>query len=94
MHQLLGEEVLVARADSQIQRTEDSEAAGLVRLTGLWRGESKAGEVYLAGSVSASSRLLVLPNSHKQKPSDPDYIAYLAPQERKERPQARPGGRL
>lgn len=56
----------------------------LVRLTGLWKGQNKTGETFLSGSISASSRLLILPNKRKQKPSDPDYIAYIAPQEKGE----------
>jgi len=56
----------------------------LIRLTGLWKSESKAGAPYLAGSLSASSRLLILPNTHKKQASDPDYIAYLVPQEKRE----------
>jgi len=57
----------------------------LVRLTGLWKGQSKAGASYLAGSLSPSSKLLILPNTHKRQDSDPDYIAYLAPQEKKDK---------
>ncbi len=69
-----------------LEQTDKAEAkeAGLIRLTGLWRGESKAGQTYLSGSLSPSSRLLILPNSHKRQASDPDYVAYLAPQEKKE----------
>ena len=70
-------------------KAEGQEDRLLIRLTGLWRGESKAGETYLAGSLSPSSRLLILPNTHKRKESDPDYVAYLAPQEKKEEPEAR-----
>jgi hypothetical protein len=62
----------------------------LIRLTGLWRNESKAGDTFLAGSLSPSSKLLILPNGHKQKDSDPDYIAYLAPQEKKAEDQQQP----
>jgi hypothetical protein len=51
----------------------------LIRLTGLWKARSKAGEAYLAGQISPTSRLLILPNPDKQKDSDPDWIAYLAP---------------
>lgn len=57
----------------------------LIRLTGLWKNESKAGTHYLAGSLSASSRLLILPNTHKKQASDPDYIAYLTPQEKRDK---------
>jgi hypothetical protein len=57
----------------------------LVRLTGLWKSESKTGTHYLAGSLSASSKLLILPNTHKKQASDPDYIAYLTPPDKKEK---------
>lgn len=66
----------------------------LIRLTGLWRTQTKAGETMLSGAVSASSRLLILPNSKKQKPSDPDYIAYMAPAEKKEDQPVRQTGGL
>ena len=60
--------------------------SGLVRLTGLWKEETEAGDEYLAGSISPSSKLLIFANSQKQKPSDPDYVVYIAaPQEKKDR---------
>ena len=58
--------------------------SNLIRLTGLWKSESKSGTNYLSGSISASSKLLILPNSKKEKDSDPDFIAFMAPQEKKE----------
>lgn len=58
--------------------------SNLIRLTGLWKSEAKSGGSYLSGSISASSKLLILPNSRKEKDSDPDFIAYVAPQEKKE----------
>ncbi len=51
---------------------------GKVKLTGLWKQKTQAGQPYLAGKVSPTSRLLVFPNSHKETDKDPDYIAYLA----------------
>ena len=59
--------------------------SSLIRLTGLWKSETKAGETMLSGSFSPSSKLIVLPNSRKQKESDPDYIAFMAPHEKKEK---------
>lgn len=56
----------------------------LIRLTGLWKTQTKAGDTMLSGSFSPSSKLVVLPNGKKQKASDPDYIAFMAPQEKKE----------
>lgn len=63
--------------------TSPAKEAGMIRLTGLWKSESEAGRKYLAGSISASSRLVVLVNEDKEKASDPDYIAYLAPQKKR-----------
>lgn len=66
----------------------------LIRLTGLWKTQTKAGETMLSGAVSASSRLLILPNSKKEKPSDPDYVAYMAPADKKEGQAVRQTGGL
>ena len=59
--------------------------SNLIRLTGLWKSESKSGGNYLSGSISASSKLLILPNQRKEKDSDPDFIAFMAPQEKKDK---------
>jgi len=67
-----------------------SENDTLVRLTGLWRNTTKAGETYLVGKLSPTSKLLILPNSRKEKESDPDYIAFAAPQKDKEDSQSQP----
>lgn len=66
----------------------------LIRLTGLWKGQTKAGGTMLSGSFSPSSKLIILPNNKKEKESDPDYIAFLAPAEKKEDKPARPAGDL
>jgi len=63
---------------------KDMTDSNLIRLTGLWRTDTKAGETMLSGSLSPSSKLVILPNSKKQKPTDPDYIAFMAPYEKKE----------
>jgi len=56
---------------------------GLVRLTGLWKEGTEAGDEYLVGSISPTSKLLIFVNREKAKPADPDYVAYIAaPQER------------
>ena len=52
--------------------------SGLVRLTGLWKEQTEAGDEYLSGTISPSSRLLVFVNL-KRKASDPDFVAYIAP---------------
>jgi hypothetical protein len=66
--------------------------SNLIRLTGLWKSESKAGGTYLTGSISASSKLLILQNTKKEKDSDPDFIAFMAPQEKKEPKAQKPTG--
>jgi len=80
--------------DSRLQKleqyaSEEDKQSSLVRLTGLWLSQSQAGEKYLAGSLSPSSRLLILPNKHKTGKTDPDYIAYMAPAEKREKQQAK-----
>jgi len=50
----------------------------LIKLTGLWKNESRKGISYLSGSLTYSSKLLIFKNN-KRGDSDPDYIAYLAP---------------
>ena len=62
----------------------------LIRITGLWKGQTKAGDTMLSGSFSPSSKLIILPNSKKEKDSDPDYIAFMAPYEKRESQPASP----
>lgn len=66
----------------------------LIRITGLWKSQTKAGETMLSGAVSATSRLLILPNNKKERESDPDYIAFLTPAEKREGQEAKRAGRL
>lgn len=61
-----------------------------VRIGGLWREESKAGGAYLSGRLSATSKLLVLPNGHKKAEKDPDFILYLAPVREREQTSDKP----
>ncbi len=56
----------------------------LIRLTGLWKSQTKAGDAMLSGSMSPTSKLIILPNTYKQKDSEPDYIAFMAPYEKQE----------
>ncbi len=55
-----------------------------VRLTGLWKKQSKAGDTYLEGTVSPSSKLLIFQSKEKAG-HGPDYVAYLVPNEPKEK---------
>jgi hypothetical protein len=56
----------------------------MIRLTGLWKNKTKAGEGYLAGAISPTSRLLILPNTKKTSPKEPDYTAFIVPNVKKE----------
>jgi len=58
--------------------------SNLIRLTGLWKNTTKTGDTMLTGNFSPSSKLIILPNTRKQKDSDPDYIAFMSPSEKKE----------
>jgi hypothetical protein len=62
----------------------------LIRLTGLWKSQTKAGGSMLSGSLSPTSKLIILPNSRKQKDSEPDYIAFMAPHEKQEQKPDKP----
>ncbi len=57
----------------------------LIRLTGLWKSQSKAGAPILSGSISPTSKLVIVPNTYKKKDSEPDYIAFMAPYEKQEK---------
>lgn len=61
-----------------------------VRIGGLWKEESKSGGRYLSGKLSATSKLLVLPNTYKKTDKDPDYIVYLAPVKERETASEKP----
>ena len=56
----------------------------MIKLTGLWK--SKDGKS-LNGTIGATVRLVILPNGYKKKDNDPDYVAFVAPNEPRE-PQA------
>jgi hypothetical protein len=62
----------------------------LIRLTGLWKNQTKAGDTMLSGSMSPTSKLIILPNNRKQKDSEPDYIAFMAPHEKQEQKPEKP----
>lgn len=51
---------------------------GMIRLTGLWKNESKQGKPYLKGNLSPAAGLLVMRNEYKKADNDPDYYVYLA----------------
>lgn len=54
-------------------------SSSMIKITGLWKRENKEGEFRLLGTLSPFSRLVILPNKYKEKPDDPDYVAFIAP---------------
>jgi len=48
-----------------------------VKLSGLWKNESKEGVKYLGGTnLQTNRRYSVFANGFKEKDEDPDYILY------------------
>jgi hypothetical protein len=54
--------------------------SNLVRLTGLWK--SRTGKS-ISGPLGGA-RLVVLPNERRRGDKDPDYIAFIAPAEKRD----------
>jgi hypothetical protein len=52
-----------------------------VKLTGLWKSQSKNGKSYLGGNLGPMARLLVFPNELKKEDRDPDYNLFVVPRE-------------
>ena len=53
------------------------------RLTGLWKNKSKNGNHFLGGNLG-TARVIVLPNTYKEKDTDPDYNLYIVPKNDKQ----------
>ena len=45
----------------------------------LWKQTSKNGKLYLSGSMSRVTRLIVVENEKKKEDDEPDYYAYIVP---------------
>lgn len=60
--------------------TEENKENNLIRLGGLWANEKGN----LSGNLSASARIIIIPNKWKKTDKHPDYLMLLAPNERKE----------
>lgn len=65
--------------------------SGMIKLTGLWKSQTKDGKTYYSGGLSYSTNLLLFPNQYKE-PGDknPDLILYISKKERKDKPKAEP----
>jgi hypothetical protein len=52
----------------------------------LWVNKSKDGKQYMSGTLG-DMKIMIFKNDRKEKENQPDYVAYLAPKERKEQQQ-------
>jgi len=50
-----------------------------LKLAGLWKTKDRNGNVFLSGRLNTMNKILILPNTGKQKDEDPDYFFYIAP---------------
>jgi hypothetical protein len=62
---------------------------GLIRLGGLWKGQTKDGKTYLSGTFGGA-RVMIFPNGYKQKDTDPDFTLSIAQNQPKEKPAPQP----
>ena len=51
--------------------------SGMIRIGGLWVNRSRKGLRYLSGELSQTARLHIFKNE-KKKGNDPDYVACIA----------------
>ena len=56
-----------------------------IKLTGLWKQESRSGDVYYSGSLTYSTNILLFKNQYKKSERDPDLILYIAEKVKKEK---------
>tara|TARA_R110002110_G_scaffold177997_2_gene382782 strand:+ start:1447 stop:1653 length:207 start_codon:yes stop_codon:yes gene_type:complete len=59
-----------------------TDTSGLIKLCGMWKNEDKNGNEYFSGNYTYGTKLLIYTNSFKEKPNDPDYIMYIAKQDK------------
>jgi len=50
-----------------------------LKLAGLWKTKDRNGNVFLSGRLNTMNKILILPNTGKQKDEDPDYYFFIAP---------------
>jgi len=50
-----------------------------LKLAGLWKTKDRNGNIFLSGRLNTMNKILILPNTGKQKDEDPDYFFYIAP---------------
>lgn len=54
-----------------------------IKLTGLWANQMKSGQTYFTGTLG-SARVVIFPNSYKEKDNDPDYNLFVQPKQNKD----------
>lgn len=54
----------------------------MVKLTGLWKNETKEGETFYAGNLG-NARVLIFKNQYKEESKHPDLNLFIAPQKEK-----------
>jgi hypothetical protein len=69
----------------------NDEPTGLIKLTGLWKQESKAGKAYYSGNLGSGAQLQLWSNQFKEEGDRrPDLILYLVKREPKKKPEDKP----
>jgi hypothetical protein len=56
-----------------------------IRFCGLWKNKSKDGKTDFLGGSAGPVRLIIFKNGFKEKETDPDFVAYLAPNKKPEK---------
>ena len=58
----------------------------LVKVTGLWKGQTRDGKEMLSGNLSGSARVVIFENSYKEQDGEkaPDFIMYISPNEKRD----------
>ena len=54
----------------------------LIRLGALWNGK-EGGKAVMSGTINSDARVLILKNTKKEKPNQPDFHLFLAENEKK-----------
>lgn len=61
------------------------EQAPKIKIGGLWKQQSKSGDVYYSGSLTYSTNLLLFKNRYKKSEKDPDLLLYVSQKLKKEK---------
>lgn len=56
----------------------------MIKITGLWKSQTEKGEAMLSGTISPTSRLVILVNAFKKSDNDPTHIAFIVENKKQE----------